>query len=1579
VEVQAKKNWISILLRGVIALLIFLFLFIALLHVPVVQRFITNTIINRVSENIDADIAIYDASFDIKNGVVVQKVLVSNTRSAEIDTLAHVNRISISPRGTLLSLIRGGLNFNDVQIQGVDLRLQQGAEEELNNWEKALRMNDPKPESSSGGVPAFLAYLRIDDFSLSVDDQKDKMRFSAQATSMEVAIDEMSLTDSTEIWIDRLVLVNPIIDFEAESKPKEDKKLAESDAVSEIEQYFNLDVKELSIINGDVKIRPAGQDVLALSELTLLVKEVNYRSLEDWNLTLHNAALNYKQDKLRYLSAGEISHQGSKLQISDFQVRINNSYLKMDATVDNVLSGMNFSKADYKIKLKPSKIFIKDLKRLLPAISKELGNDQITNMPIQIGGDYSWKKGLLTANDISVWIGKDHHFDGNLLFEKGKTISNSIVNAEIKHLKSNIYKLNELSSKFNFPPEIMRLGDINFRGSYDGYVSDFIANGSLNTSLGNADMDIQFDLSGDDDEAITYAGLLILDEFDLAGFMNNEDFGLVDARVDITNGIGPDLPSSTADLKAVISKINFKDYEYRDAIYEGQLSSSVINGKFEIEDPYVDLAFEGIVDLSNEVPLFDFNILANRIDLCNLNIAKFPCQVSFASDISFRGNSLNTMEGRGSIGDVDLIHDSTTLHIENINIRSARIQKGMQLEFVSDFVDFNIAGEFNLLSMVDRTLDQLLVNTRKHNDTWKIKRLPDTLAQQKFSYALYLKDLTPALEFLGQDIEEKGEGVVTGMLDTYKNEVEIKGFLPYVRYKDIESDSIRIDLQSSMDELDLVMRFQDLLRGSTEVKEASITANIHDEFLDWTIFGISNNQDEISLTAQSLAEKEGYFTKITEHNIFIDSNKWYFLPNDGFGIYPNEIDFNDLTLTDGEVYVSLDDNDGRGLEVGLNDFQLGFINSIINYDKLEFSGRVNSTFKVVDVFEDRSLLGYLNVEDFLINGDDFGVLRLKAQRGDQGVIDIDLAIEKDSQNLYAVGYADVENEFINVDINLEDYPMQFFEYIIDEGISETEGTTDITAKLHGPIDDLKMTATGLIKNAGVRVDFLGAFYRMEDQTVKLNESFIDFSGVELIDEMGNKAQVSGGLNHTLLADIEADLSISSPRFIGLNTTVEDNPLYYGLGVGKLDIAFRGPFDAIDIRVNAIVGRLSQLFIPITTTEYGYEESFIRYDYKDSEVDSTDGYSLVEILKDQGADFEMNLTFTQEALVSVIYDETTSNVLNGRGEGDMRIRVKRDGEFTVYGDYKVTSGDYLFTSYGVIAKPFNIRPGGTVKWTGDPVNASINLVAEYPGLRAPMTNFLREYSTFLEDGELTQRQDIDLTLLLGGTLYQPIIDFNLDFPSLVGPVKTYAQSKLRTLKASENGINNQVVGLMIFGDFLPENDIFGGANIGSTLGETAASTVSQFITSQLSLLLSDYLSKQLDQEGFVTGIDLEIAMANNSFNNTGDGSLFDEVQVNMRNRIKNGDLYVNVGGNYVRQSELGTNENYVTGDLSIDWFLTDDKRLKLRFYSNIGYDEARSTGRQKYGFGISYRKEFGAITNFERVLADMVNSIKEESK
>jgi len=342
--------------------------------------------------------------------------------------------------------------------------------------------------------------------------------------------------------------------------------------------------------------------------------------------------------------------------------------------------------------------------------------------------------------------------------------------------------------------------------------------------------------------------------------------------------------------------------------------------------------------------------------------------------------------------------------------------------------------------------------------------------------------------------------------------------------------------------------------------------------------------------------------------------------------------------------------------VSIREFDLEFINPILDYDKLLFDGTVEAQLKLNNIFEKLAIEGYVQVPDFKINDSDYGNLSLESKRRDGNILDVLLKIEKDNQNLYVEGTADIDSQSLNTHLTMEDYPLAFLEYIIQEGISETEGLVDIELDIYGPFSDIKMRGNGNASDAGTKIDYIGAYYQLSDDNIPITELFIDLNNIILTDEAGNTADLIGGLTHNVLADFKSDIEVKSDNFIALNTTADDNPLYYGLGMGPLDVSFKGPFDRIDMEVDAV--------LPLNSTNFGYDESFINFNFNQEVIDSNTVDQLVERLTSSGLDFEMNLSFDRDAEVQVIYDEETSNVLIGHGEGDLQIKVKRDGEFSI---------------------------------------------------------------------------------------------------------------------------------------------------------------------------------------------------------------------------------------------------------------------------------------------------------------------------
>ena len=418
------------------------------------------------------------------------------------------------------------------------------------------------------------------------------------------------------------------------------------------------------------------------------------------------------------------------------------------------------------------------------------------------------------------------------------------------------------------------------------------------------------------------------------------------------------------------------------------------------------------------------------------------------------------------------------------------------------------------------------------------------------------------------------------------------------------------------------------------------------------------------------------------------------------------------------------------------------------------------------------------------------------------------------------------------------------------------------------------------------------------------------------------------------------------------------------------------------------GEGTVLNIPIEDSYYDVEESFIKFVPREEVLAAGKNLEINETVKLEGVDVDMNLTITEDAFVNIIFDERLNDVIKGVGAGDLKITIARDGKFNIYGEYEVLSGEYLFTAWGIVAKPFKVRSGGLITWTGDPVNANLNIEADYDDLRAPVNVFLAEYlvtgDTDLERNA-KKRTRVDLTLNIGGTLYNPVVNFDLSFPELQGELRTYADSKMITLRENEADLNEQVAGLIMFRSFLPSSSLGNVFTTGNSFVETTYNTLSEFLSNQLSYFLSGFLQEALTDNGFISGIDFEIGFSKNANLLEGapqsDNYFPDEIEVHFKPRFQNDKWGFDYGTSFVNSNGQSARviTNYIIHDFVLEYYLTEDRRLKLRAYGKWDKDEVVFEDEQRYGLGINYRKEFGSILDFKRTLTDDISKLKEDNE
>lgn len=223
-------------------------------------------------------------------------------------------------------------------------------------------------------------------------------------------------------------------------------------------------------------------------------------------------------------------------------------------------------------------------------------------------------------------------------------------------------------------------------------------------------------------------------------------------------------------------------------------------------------------------------------------------------------------------------------------------------------------------------------------------------------------------------------------------------------------------------------------------------------------------------------------------------------------------------------------------------------------------------------------------------------------------------------------------------------------------------------------------------------------------------------------------------------------------------------------------------------------------------------------------------------------------------------------------------------------------------------------------------------------------------------------DIELKMHLEGQLFKPEIGFDIGFPTLRGELKNFADNKLKILRLNPNEINKQVLGLIVVGGFLPDNGLGLGA---SNQLITGVNTVSEVFTNQLSLYVSSFLNEIVDKVGFISGVDLDVNY--NVYNqgvdptNPNIGQTGSEVQLQMNNRFFDDRLIVNLGGNFnVSNNTSSASSGGITaGDISIEYSITKDRRLKLIVYQR--YEQTTIEGkRYKTAVGLSFRRQYDSI-------------------
>lgn len=294
-------------------------------------------------------------------------------------------------------------------------------------------------------------------------------------------------------------------------------------------------------------------------------------------------------------------------------------------------------------------------------------------------------------------------------------------------------------------------------------------------------------------------------------------------------------------------------------------------------------------------------------------------------------------------------------------------------------------------------------------------------------------------------------------------------------------------------------------------------------------------------------------------------------------------------------------------------------------------------------------------------------------------------------------------------------------------------------------------------------------------------------------------------------------------------------------------------------------------------------------------------------------------------------------------------------------------------------------GNYIEWTGDAMDAKINIDAMYEADNVRLSDLTGKASGIMSSNVSNLRESVYVIAQLRDKLIQPSIKFKIDFPTN-SPVKTdpdFAQFLTR-MEKDENEMLQQATSLIVFGSFAPYGQgLLGNGNGSGTNITGYVNSLSQRIMSSASNIISGFLSKLFNDKSLKVDLGTSIYSSSSILNQgvTTSNNKIDRQVFNFKigKSFFNDNVIVTFGTDvdFNIGSAVGGNTQWLP-DFNIEFVLSRDRKLRAIIFNKNSLDISGATfgRRNRQGISISYRQEFDTIFGKKQTEDKRTSSNKE---
>jgi len=931
----------------------------------------------------------------------------------------------------------------------------------------------------------------------------------------------------------------------------------------------------------------------------------------------------------------------------------------------------------------------------------------------------------------------------------------------------------------------------------------------------------------------------------------------------------------------------------------------------------------------------DLDLIVRKLQLKDIGVTAYTLN----TDGRIRGRLAFIPEGLGRVGinadGLRLSNGNQSFAFEHFGLHGLLASDSTAVELHSDAITLDYHSNMGIDSLLPRTQAKL----------WSFFQPEGTFTPtpgRRMDLAITLPMTDWLTEIVLPDLDALDLDKFAGSYDSDTDELMFDIDVPHLDYAGVDVRKLRLEIDAVGNRLQGSLGIQRVERDSIYLKNLSLQARTANDTLHARFLILDGEREQYKVGA-SLRREAGIPVLHMDEVFKLNHRDWTAHPENTLRLTEEGLRAEHFELQSNGERLALRTGAQRN-HIELTDFRLSTLSELVNTrDTMAVvRGRTSGTISLP--FTDQARLDAdLTIKDLQAMGVRIGDLHVQATEFETQHYRGQVSLTDPRNKFQAKVDADLTQSAANIrgDAELGFTDLSFLKPFVSDYLFSLSGGLNGKLRYQQQGQDVSIVGRTTFNEARVGVIQTGAVYRLPKETMVFDERGILFENVSVLDSSGNRFKLDGRILTKAGALPELDLRLRTDRFQLVNSTIEQNDMFFGDLFGSIDLKIEG--FAISPVVKGDVGILDgtrlSIVLPGSRVELVEHEGIVLFtaDYgaTDTLALNSDSRMLRDSLAAQlpGVELDLRIKLDKRARFAVVIDPTTGDQATFSGEADLIFRYAPDGDLYLRGPFTVAEGGYTLEFYGLVKKRFELVPGGTVRWDGDIMQGQMNIQARYRSETAPyaLVANARGGISESERNRLQQRLPFEVLINIREQLSSPEISFGLDLDRMSRNSFPQVNNRLEELsrQANQEEMNRQVFGLLVLNTFI--QDETGDSGPSTSLATSAA-------RNSVNALLTDQLNRLTGQ--MVKGMDIQLGV--NTYDQAAGGELYQRTSVDYKvsQRVLNDRITIEAGGS-VGVDERGQNVSGVSNtraaQYAILYDLTKDGRLRLRAFHENAFD------------------------------------------